>query len=169
MTRWPLLQQRKFWLLLALLLPLVVLSGNILRHQLSFHGAGEWRIPVRGWDPRDLLRGQYLRFAYDWDLQGDVTACRSASCELCLSQEADRIIATVRTGGALCPARVDVAASDIRLIGRWPGRALQFTSRIFVSEKSAPRLEAEMRDHDMCVVALLDRHGRLVNRRMEVC
>ena len=26
----------------------------------------DWLVPVAGYDPRDLLRGHYVQFAYDW-------------------------------------------------------------------------------------------------------
>ena len=42
-----------------------------------------------------------------------------------------------------------------------------FTSRIFVSETSAPALEAQLREGPMLVVAMLDSDGRLINRKLE--
>ncbi len=162
------LARAQLWLLLALCLPAVVLGGNILRHQFNLAGAQEWRIPITGYDPRDPLRGHYIRFTYDWTVVGDVDACAQGQCQLCLARQGGQVIATIQTDGQQCPARVDAAASDLQLRPRWPLRRMQFTSRIFVSEKSAPQLEAQMRDHRMQVVALIDRNGRLVNRRLEV-
>lgn len=155
---------QRYWLLLALLLPLLVLGGNILRHQFNLAGAAEWRIPVSGYDPRDPLRGHFIRFSYDWTLRGDGSACGDGQCELCLFRDDAQVIATVRRPGVQCHARVDVAASRIGVRPGWPPR---FTSRIFVSETSAPALEAELRRGPMDVVARVDRSGRLVNRRLE--
>jgi hypothetical protein len=30
----------------------------------------EWEVAVRGYDPRDFLRGHYVEFSYDWPLEG---------------------------------------------------------------------------------------------------
>ncbi|MBB4631698.1 hypothetical protein [Sphingosinicella soli] len=43
----------------------------------------------------------------------------------------------------------------------------EFSSRIFVSETSAPKLEDMLRREPMVVVARLTRQGRLVNDRLE--
>lgn len=158
---------RRIWLLLALLLPLVVLGGNIARQQFTLQGASVWRIPISGYDPRDPLRGHYVRFSYDWQLQGDAQSCLAGACELCLRHDGDTVIAAVRTGGERCPARIDVVASGIAVQPLWPSRQLAFTSRIFVSEASAPAVRAELQRQPMQVVALIDGNGRLVNRRLQ--
>jgi hypothetical protein len=51
---------------LALLLPLIGLGGLWgWTHQRSLQGT-VWEVPVRGYDPADLLRGHYIRYSYDW-------------------------------------------------------------------------------------------------------
>jgi hypothetical protein len=45
----------------------------------------DWLVPVAGYDPRDLLRGHYVQFTYDWP--GDGAAPRGSDdslSELCL-------------------------------------------------------------------------------------
>lgn len=54
------------WLAIALLLPLVVLGFSwAATYRLAQQGQ-EWLIPIRGYDPRDLLRGHYVQYQYDW-------------------------------------------------------------------------------------------------------
>lgn len=55
------------WLLAgALLVPLVALVFSwVSTHRMAQQGT-EWLIPVRGYDPRDLLRGHYVQYSYDW-------------------------------------------------------------------------------------------------------
>lgn len=156
------------WLVAALALPVVVLAHNIWRQQSALKAASEWRIPVSGYDPRDLLRGHYIRFSYGWQLRGDPTPCLGdAGCTLCLSEEAGAVVATVLDDGAACAARVDTAASRIAVVPGMSAQTAQFTSRIFVPEASAPALEAQLRQGPMQVVAALGSDGRLVNRRLE--
>lgn len=53
-------------LMAALLLPLVVLAYSwASTYRLAQQGQ-EWLIPIQGYDPRDLLRGHYVQYRYDW-------------------------------------------------------------------------------------------------------
>ncbi len=45
----------------ALALPLVLIAVGVLRAELSHTGGEVWTLEVRGVDPRDLLRGRFLR------------------------------------------------------------------------------------------------------------
>ncbi|WP_150293999.1 GDYXXLXY domain-containing protein [Sphingobium estronivorans] len=50
----------------ALLLPLVVLAYSWVATCRIARQGQEWLIPVTGYDPRDLLRGHYVRYRYEW-------------------------------------------------------------------------------------------------------
>lgn len=156
-------------LLAALALPALWLAAGIFTNERALSAAPEWRIPISGYDPRDPLRGQYVRFTYDWTLQGDPALCTDpAQCRLCLSQTGDTVTATVSPVPASCPHPVDLKASGIEMRTAFgPTLEARFTSRIFVSETSAPALEAQLREGPMTVVAALATDGRLVNRRLE--
>lgn len=160
----------KRWLFLAaLLLPLVGLGSGIWRNQAALGAAEEWRIPITGADPRDLLRGRFISFAYAWDVKGFAAECeRPEGCQLCLERAGESVRAVITPSGDRCPRRVDLGLSQIST--RPPFRedeAIAFTSRIFVSEASAPLLEEQLRQGPMVVVAARTPDGRLVNRRIE--
>jgi len=160
----------KRWLLLAaLLLPIVGLGAGIWRNQAALGQAEVWRIPITGYDPRDPLRGRFIVFAYDWDVQGNPAACeQKQGCQLCLEQAGQTVRAVVSSVGASCQSPVNLSLSQIDM--RQPFReseALTFTSRIFVSEASAPILEDQLRQGPMVVIAARTPEGRLVNRRVE--
>lgn len=160
----------KRWLLLAaLLLPIVGLGTGIWRHQSALGQAELWRIPITGYDPRDPLRGRFIVFAYDWAVQGNPADCEKPSgCRLCLEQAGDTVRAVVTPSGAVCQSPVDLNLSQIDV--RQPfrdGEAPTFTSRIFVSETSAPILEEQLRESPMVIIAARTPEGRLVNRRIE--
>ncbi len=57
---------RRFYFPLALLLPLVGLGLIWVLTERESHRGAEWYVPVAGYDPRDLLRGHYVQFRYDW-------------------------------------------------------------------------------------------------------
>jgi hypothetical protein len=153
----------------ALLLPLAWLGGNIALHQHALAQAREWRIPVEGYDPRDPLRGQYVRFTLGWRLVGDPAPCETPDgCRLCLSESGGTVTATVADPGARCPHPLDPARSGLQLRPAFQvGEAPRFESRIFVSEASAPALEDQLRAGPMQLVAALAPDGRLIARRLE--
>lgn len=50
----------------ALALPVAALAYSWAgTHHMAQQGQ-EWLVPVRGYDPRDLLRGHYVQYRYDW-------------------------------------------------------------------------------------------------------
>ena len=51
-------------LLIFLLVPLIVPIALTVYH--ANHSPEEWRLPIRGYDPRDILRGRYIQFRYDF-------------------------------------------------------------------------------------------------------
>lgn len=159
----------KWALAAALALPLVGLAAGAAWQETGARGASAWRIPVAGYDPRDPLRGRYITFRYVWTVSGPAHRCRGGDCDLCL--EAGGTHVRVVAKGAECPARIDPAASRIALtyapeFGA-DGQPLAAMSRLFVSEASAPRLEAQLRRGPMVVRARLTRDGRLINDRLE--
>jgi hypothetical protein len=157
------------WLLLAALaLPVAWLGASAVVQERALGAAREWRIPIEGYDPRDPLRGQYVRFTYGWALAGSPELCLREGCRLCLSDSDGPVTATASPTGATCPFPIDLAASSIETNRAFRGEdGVRFTSRIFVSEASAPAIEAQLRAGPMVVVAALTPDGRLVNRRIE--
>jgi uncharacterized membrane-anchored protein len=51
---------------LTILLPLVGLAYCWQTTRQSAAEGVEWDVAVTGYDPRDLLRGHYVRFTYVW-------------------------------------------------------------------------------------------------------
>jgi hypothetical protein len=158
------------WLLLAaLLLPALWLGAGIATQERALGRSSEWRIPIQGYDPRDPIRGQYVRFTYAWAFAGDRTLCDSpVGCHLCLSQTGATVTATANYPSSTCRNKVDPRLSqmDVRP-GFSQGEPPLFLGRLFVSEASAPELEAQLREGPMVVVAALSPEGRLINRRIE--
>ena len=159
MKRWP--------LLLALLLPVVVLVAATGRHEMARHDAETWRIPVEGFDPRDTLRGLYVRFSYAFEVRGDTAPClRQGGCRLCLTDEGGKVVAEVATSAGQCRRPVDTIASRID-VRPGPDGGVLFGNRLFVSERSAASLRLQLDEGPMQLVAELEPDGRLVSRRLE--
>lgn len=149
---------KRTWLAAALILPLAGLLASIGLQEVRLREATTWRIPITGYDPRDLLQGRYIQFSYAWTVEGDKKLCASGSCLLCLENGGTHARIVARDTPGDCPAMVDPRLSGMDL---WDA------SRIYVSETSAPKLEARLRKGPMVVVTKLTRDGRLVNERLE--
>ena len=74
-------------LLIAVAIPFILLCLLIARAEYHVRSGEHWSFEITGYDPRDLLRGHYLRFrlAYDWEAnQG---SCPDGqNCCLCLTR-----------------------------------------------------------------------------------
>lgn len=141
----------------TLVLPVVALAALIGEQELRFTNAKHVNVPVRGYDPRDLLRGHYITGQFDWDW--------------------DIVPEQVGTGG-LCILPGDAARPKVRFVKEWqPGErpadcrlviagrlASAVTAatptfvpmtldsgspgvRLYVSETRAPELEELIRRH----------------------
>jgi len=134
---------------LAILLPLAGLgySWNSTR-QTAAQGV-EWDVPVTGYDPRDLLRGHYVRFRYVWpeDPASAMSEDYPAATRLCLEGAAPAIRRATRL------ADQDVA-SHCQGLARAPGQrgippqssTIPRDGRLFIPQTDGPRLEHALAD-----------------------
>lgn len=73
--------------ILALALPVMVMAVLVGVHNYNRENGTLWRIPVTGYDPRDLLRGHYLTFRYDWNWnEASTQMCIGEECALCIQE-----------------------------------------------------------------------------------
>ena len=74
-------------LLLIVMIPFILLCLLIVRAEYHLSVGSEWDISVRGYDPRDLLRGHYLRFRLDYNyIDSKENNCSGDDCCLCLNK-----------------------------------------------------------------------------------
>ncbi len=74
-------------LLLIVMLPFVLLCLLIVRAEFHLSRGTQWDFAITGYDPRDLLRGHYLRFklAYDWKTPRNKCSSKQ-NCSFCLTE-----------------------------------------------------------------------------------
>ncbi len=135
------------WLLAAALaLPLIVPGAQVALLEYEAARSVAWRLPMVGVDPRDLLRGRYLRARIDWRdlaLPADRTACLNhKACYVCRIAADDGAPPRYR----LVPRREPRPACEGRLAAPrfLPARpSLQSSKafRIYLPEDAAPALE----------------------------
>lgn len=119
----------------ALVLPLLGLAAAwAVSHQRGERGT-DWEVPVQGYDPRDLLRGHYLVFQYDWPIE-DEDAVPGPGMMLCLDGDAPTLTsAEVVPLQTRCPRPLRAAPGDTLLAGR-----------LYIPQERAAALERQLAD-----------------------
>jgi len=140
--------QQQRWLQAAVVIPLLGLGMLVARAEMILRSGPSFRIPIKGYDPRDLLSGHYLQYSFDFDWRGESTCgprdgnlptALDPSCCVCLSGKIDA------TSTAL--AR-QVACDQVDTCAGWlSGAALMPPLRFFVPERQAAALEETLREH----------------------
>jgi len=123
----------------ALVLPLLGLAATWVFTHVRAQQGTEWDVPIAGYDPRDLLRGHYVIYTYDWPGLENSETWRYGG-ELCIHGTAPAIERV--TGGAdpACanPVRGYDYSDDF-------GGGI-FTGRLYVSQAEGARLEGQLAD-----------------------
>ncbi|GAA4048807.1 hypothetical protein GCM10022213_20800 [Parerythrobacter jejuensis] len=102
----------------------------------------DWLVPIAGYDPRDLLRGHYIDFTYDWPGLEDLDDRYPLA--LCLegaSPVLERVTAPVP--GADCPYPVKADLSSIY------GQGSLERGRFYVPQTQAKETERKLFDNDL--------------------
>lgn len=140
----------------AVLLPLLAIALLIARAELVMQSGVEWAVRIEGYDPRDLLAGNYLRYRIDWGLQE--SRCSGAGCCYCLWGEGRR--------DAAAPPPVP-AASLLRCEDRapceswFPVEASAGLEKFFIPEDKGPALEQAIRAHKATLLLRVTSRGRV--------
>jgi uncharacterized membrane-anchored protein len=125
----------------AVVLPLLVIVGGIVRAEVELAKGTPWVFDVAGYDPRDLLRGRYLQFRLDLHEEEPNDACDSAAgqdCCYCLSRtEPD---APPRAEATQCTIAVRDCDGALKIA------EVQKLRRYYVPEARASELEAKLRE-----------------------
>ncbi|HJQ57311.1 MAG TPA: GDYXXLXY domain-containing protein [Vineibacter sp.] len=142
----------------ALALPVLALGAMVGDAERRIARADVMRVAIRGYDPRDLLRGHYLRYRFDWNAE---TPFIGRVTRLCVSQAPANAPATVR---ALAANGEHSSTSDCLFVldgwgetlaearraapgERGPAGRMEFTpsgvqgGRLYVPEQHAAQLE----------------------------
>ncbi len=130
------------WLQVAVVVPMLGLLLLVARAEVLLRSGQSFRVAIRGYDPRDLLRGHYLQYSFDFDwdgestcgrLVGEVPAGLDPSCCVCLTADVD--------ADTLAHAR-QVGCDQVSACDGWlQASALAPPLRYFVPERHASELE----------------------------
>lgn len=127
--------------LLAAILPLAGLAGLWAMSVQTYNQGTEWEVPIQGYDPRDILRGHYVEFGYDWP--GIDDAPFGGPQSLCLEGTAPRITrVTVRAEGVPCAHPLTVPKGGVY------GASALSRGRLYLGQARAEAMQQQLRSRD---------------------
>lgn len=148
--------KRRFLILLsaALLLPILVLAAMVIQAERATRDAQVFRVPIHGVDPRDILKGHYFNFDYDWDWLEPPSIPggeRSAEVTICLTAPRDQAkgpLVSLQIDD--CLARIDGELNNFnRPVFRPKRNDSHHLPRLYVPEDYALRLEGIARSREV--------------------
>jgi len=141
---------------LLIALPLAGLAYSWQSTRLSAAQGVEWDVAVTGYDPRDLLRGHYVRFRYVWPEGLGMNGMDDsfAASEICLEGPAPTIRLATRRRRDESKRACDGVARTGRTMGNTPmghtmhgpATMVPIEGRIFVPQAQAPMMERQLTD-----------------------
>ncbi|VWX57440.1 GDYXXLXY domain-containing protein [Sphingorhabdus sp. 109] len=148
---------RRFFMPLALLLPLAGLALIWWITERESHQGTEWDVPIAGYDPRDLLRGHYVQFRYDWPAtdEGQIPSWGAARKSLCIRGTAPEI-ASVETYDRIdADPLVDDRCDMVVRANPWSeeGNDGLTRDRLYVAQDAARDYEKNLVDPDLQAIA----------------
>lgn len=138
------------------LVPLAGLAGLWATSESLSRQGTDWEVDIQGYDPRDLLRGHYVEFTYDWPMVAAETEddgvqpafWRSDPAHLCLIGEAPFIAEAIPfedpadPGFAQCEHKLSAQIDSV-----YGARSLA-RGRLYVGQDRALVIEEELRNRE---------------------
>ncbi|MBI1403205.1 MAG: hypothetical protein GC147_08335 [Porphyrobacter sp.] len=130
--------------LVAVALPLAGLAGLWATSERTYNQGTEWEVPIMGYDPRDVLRGHYVEFTFDWPISGE--AVESGMQFLCLAGDPPKLASATPVADAAalaaCPHPLRAAPDGVY------GVTGLERGRLYVGQDRARALQAQLADRD---------------------
>ncbi|MEM7702717.1 MAG: GDYXXLXY domain-containing protein [Pseudomonadota bacterium] len=140
--------------LFLLLVPLAGLAALWAQSETLSRQGTDWEVPIQGYDPRDLLRGHYVEFNYDWPTPSDEREDEEGfgvfvqHQNLCLIGDAPTIVEAIPFEDATDP---EFERCKHKLSVQ-PGSVYGYDSlnrgRLYVGQERALELEEGLRDRE---------------------
>lgn len=145
---------------LALVLPVIGLATLWAWTDSWTKEGTEWDVPVQGYDPRDLLRGHYIEFTYDWPGDDSDVAFLSAFCIEGDAPTISRIVEREDVESCAHFARANYGSV-------YGGMGLE-RGRLYVPQTQARDLEDKLRDPELRGIVTVRQRvdGRILPQRI---
>jgi uncharacterized membrane-anchored protein len=144
--------RRALSLLLALALPIVALAVMVARAEIVSRSGRPYRIHITGYDPRDPIRGHYLRYRLDFLWDDLRERCTTSTCAYCLRGPAgsEPLVSKVSPNGTgTCDAS-------------FPESQLDHLTEFYIPEGRGPVLERALRSQRADLLVRVSSGGGVV-------
>lgn len=139
---------RKLWLLLALCLPIAALAWQTWQHQQRYNEGKDITLPIRGFDPRDLLSGHYLIYEVDYGVENICELSNTA--QLCMTKKP-----------YLIKEHEETKSCSLVLKGKCDqGNFKAGIERFYIPEAHAQTLDQALRDQKGSITIAIDPQGK---------
>lgn len=143
-------QYRRLFLLIALLIPVLGMGLTWFLSERESHQGTEWDVPIAGYDPRDLLRGHYVQFRYDWPAvqEEDIPIWSRSPKILCIRGAAPDITSVEVQDEISSDPSVDLACDATARANPWSeeGDNGLTRDRIYVPQEAAGDYDRKLAD-----------------------
>ena len=133
----------------ALAFALLIPAGLAAKAQLDLRNADAYRVPIAGYDPRDMLRGHYLVFRFEWPWvkgrEPDENICAEDMSNCCVCLSGDKAAPTAHL--QMCPKTPDDSCpAPLRGYAHGNGQFDIGISQYYIPESRAEELEDLLRE-----------------------
>jgi len=151
---------QRFLAPLLLLWPVAGLAYSWAVTEMESHEGVEWDVPIAGYDPRDLLRGHYVQYRYDWPgLQSDEDngAFRSVKGSvICIRGKAPVIVRTLELDDYADDYKQQASSCDaVVKYNPWSEEGTDGlnSDRLFLSQDRAQDYQKKLADPQLQAIA----------------
>lgn len=152
--------------LAAVLVPVLGIAVLAVRAEYAVRHGPVWTIPIEGYDPRDLLHGQYLQYRYRLHWQGGDTCgttpfgepAPAPGCCLCLTRDA--------ADGFDPWVRQVQCEEATQCEGALRSESMMPPQRFFVPEDRGQDLERALREHAAAIELAVSPEGDAAVREL---
>lgn len=138
--------QSKNLLIIALVIPILVLFGIVVKTEYQFRTGTEVELPIHGYDPRDLLSGYYLAYSVDYGIDVCSEKDRQYDAYICLNP---------REFSATKPTDCDLFIKGSCNYGRFDAGV----DRFYASEFTAQQLQYLIKQQPMSIILSISEGG----------
>ncbi len=131
--------QSKKLLIVALIIPILVLLGIVVKTEYQYRTGTEVELPIQGYDPRDLLSGYYITYTVDYGVEVCADKYQEYEAYICLNPKQFSLTK---------PKNCNLFVQGMCKYGRF----VAGVERFYASEFNAQQLDRTIRQQPMSIV-----------------
>lgn len=152
---------------LVLLIPFLAMIYMIASNELGYRKNTEYRLPITGYDPRNLLTGHYVIFRYNWPENTPNRCAKNNECFACLTGDPNKPDISFVLENELPSCAAALSVGNYAFTSTNSSQPPGDLTRFHVSEIEGPVLDKMLREpshkFEVGIVIFPDHSGQLKN------